>query len=228
MFIKIRLYKKYDFDLCKLYIVNPRYFTMQLGMALRSYIRNLDFSAQFSTFSLTPPPDVIEIKLFLDEQQDADVIEQLAGILPKRRNSFIKEMFRHYLDKNTLKMFLSENTDFAMTKATSERMSLQNTSKHQTDDHTMEQLEIPKINKSEHPVAVPETKIKSIEPIKEVPAPQVTEKQEQKVEEITIKQEAVVLPEEDDTSIVDESIASVTKDSEEEAEIDDVLASLLW
>lgn len=133
MFIKVRLYKKYDFDLCKLYIANPRYFTLQLGEALRCYVRKIDFTAQFSAFTLNAPPDVIEIKLFLDDIADADVISFLQKILPKRRNAFIKGMFHHYLNTNTLQMFLVENTDPSMQTEEPKRVAVQNTLHQQSD-----------------------------------------------------------------------------------------------
>lgn len=114
MYIKVRLYKKYDLDLCKLYISRPRYFTRQLGDALRAYYRGKPYQADFQSIGIKEPPNVIEIKLLLDEKFDADIINALKSIIPKQRNSFIKKLFRHYLTFDTLQLFMLNSPNFGV------------------------------------------------------------------------------------------------------------------
>lgn len=162
MYIKIRLYKKYDLDLCKLYISRPRYFTKQLGDAVRAYYRGKPFQADFQSIGIKEPPNVIEIKLLLDEKQDIDIITALKSVIPKQRNSFVKKLFRHYLTFDTLQLFMlnAPNLAFSSVSTTTANKNAPNVLK-------AENKPISKLSEASDETTKTNNNIKEVEPVEE-------------------------------------------------------------
>ncbi len=114
MKIKIRLYKVHDYDLCKLYIAQPKGFSYKMKEALVCYFRKAEFTPGKWDTCKKPPASIHEIRISLDDEKDSDVIAALNNIIPRQRNSFIKNLFRRYLDLDSMSMMFVENTDFSI------------------------------------------------------------------------------------------------------------------
>lgn len=110
MIIKMRIYRRHDLDLIGLFANDNFKFEEEVANSLRAYVRkeNKRITTPIAhSFSKCVNPKS-QVNIILDEQKDKDVIEFLFSVPSGNRNSFIKSVFRNYIDAPYFEAFTSD------------------------------------------------------------------------------------------------------------------------
>jgi hypothetical protein len=124
MIIKMRIYRRHDLDLVGLFANDNFKFEEEVANALRAYVRKEDKKILIPTthsFSKTVNPKS-QINIVLDETIDRDVIDFLFSVPSGNRNSFIKSVFRNYINTPYFEAFTSE-IKYTLNKKTDEEIN---------------------------------------------------------------------------------------------------------
>lgn len=110
MIIKMRIYRRHDLDLVGLFANDNFKFEEEVANSLRAYVRKEKTKISVPSthsFSKSVNPKS-QVNIVLDEKADKDVIEFLFSVPSGNRNSFIKSVFRNYLDAPYFEAFTSD------------------------------------------------------------------------------------------------------------------------
>ncbi len=106
----MRIYRRHDLDLIGLFANDNFKFEEEVANSLRAYVRKEETKIIIPTthsFSKCVNPKS-QVNIILDEKQDKDVIDFLFSVPSGNRNSFIKSVFRNYINAPYFEAFTSD------------------------------------------------------------------------------------------------------------------------
>ena len=106
----MRIYRRHDLDLIGLFANDNFKFEEEVANSLRAYVRKEKIkiaTPATHSFSKCVNPKS-QVNIILDENQDKDVIDFLFSVPSGNRNSFIKSVFRNYIDAPYFEAFTSD------------------------------------------------------------------------------------------------------------------------
>ena len=108
----MRLYRQHDMDLVGLYKTEGFKFQKQVKAALKAYVRNETYKIEQPKNPVIKKGYVAKVTLlhiYLDNKEDADVINTLNTIRVGYKNAFLKAIVRKYLDYEPLDAYKNRN-----------------------------------------------------------------------------------------------------------------------
>lgn len=108
----MRLYRQHDMDLVGLYKTEGFKFQKQVKAALKAYVRNEAYKIVQPKNPVIKKGYVAKVTLlhiYLDNKEDADVINTLNTIRVGYKNAFLKAVVRKYLDYEPLDAYKNRN-----------------------------------------------------------------------------------------------------------------------
>lgn len=111
MKVTMRLYRQHDLDLIYIYRQKKEF---KFSKTLKYILNNYQFGyeqrlSHVNVCNVKPedfPHESIQLHLYLSEQKDSNAIQTLKSIKRGYRNSFLKNLLRHYIDSPVLLPYL--------------------------------------------------------------------------------------------------------------------------